>query len=96
MEREGGSGEEEVWLAYVFLLDGALFAIVGIRDAGPAADGAAPLVGAVVTLVADADQRTRPHVRVAHHALAVALLTETTYGCRTQRKDTSVACVCVV
>lgn len=51
-------------------------AVVGIRDADAAADDAAAGVGAVVALVAYAHQRARPHVRVAHHALAVALLAQ--------------------
>lgn len=57
---------------HVFLLDGALFTIVGIGHARPAADDAASLVGAVVTLVTDAHQRARSHVRVADDALPIA------------------------
>lgn len=56
---------------YIFLLDGALLAVVGIGDAGPPADDAAALVGAVVTLVTDAHQGAGPHVGIADHALAV-------------------------
>ena len=69
-------GEE----THVFLLYGTLLAVVGVRDAGASADGAATLVGAVVTLVADADQRARPHVRITHHALAVTLFAQSTNG----------------
>eukprot|EP00966_Prymnesium_polylepis_P020959 482334-Prymnesium_polylepis.1 len=82
--------------------------VIGVRDAGTAADDAPPLcrrararrqlvgngayvavrtmrerhgcsvgthlVRAVVALVADAHERARAHVRVAHRALAVTLL----------------------
>lgn len=56
---------------YIFLLDGALLAVVGIRHAGPPADDTAALVGAVVALVTDAHQSAGPHVRVTDHTLAV-------------------------
>lgn len=59
----------------ILLLDGALLAVVGVGHAGPPADDAAALVGAVVALVADAHQRAGPHVRVADHALAIAFFT---------------------
>lgn len=58
--------------AHVFLLDGALFTVVRIRDSGSPADHAASLIGAVVTLVTDADQRARPHVRIADDTFPVA------------------------
>jgi hypothetical protein len=60
----------------VLLLLRALLAVVGVRDAHAAADDAPPLERPVVALVADADQRARPHVRVADDALAVALLAQ--------------------
>lgn len=57
---------------YVLLLDGAFFAVVRVGDAGPAADDASTLIGAVVALVADAHQGAGPNIRIAYHALAVA------------------------
>lgn len=60
----------------VLLLLRALLAVVGVGDADAAADDAPPLERAVVALVAHADERARPDVRVADHALAVALLAQ--------------------
>lgn len=54
--RLGGAEVDDLGAAVaVLLLDGALLAVVGVRDAGPAADHAAALVRAVVALVADTD-----------------------------------------
>ena len=64
----------------ILLLLRALLAVVGIRDTSTTADDAAALEGAVVALVADANQGAGPHVRVADHALAVAFLAEPTDG----------------
>lgn len=55
----------------IFFLDGALLAVVGVRHAGPPADDAAALVGAIVALVTDAHQGAGPHVGVADHTLAI-------------------------
>lgn len=71
----------------VLLEQSALLAVVGVRNAGATADHTPALVGAVVALVADANQRTRPHVRVADHALAIALLAETSYGPGKREKE---------
>lgn len=49
---------------HIFLLDGALFTVVGIRYSGSAADDAAPLIGAVVAFITDAHQRAWPHIGV--------------------------------
>ncbi len=54
----------------------ALEAVEGVADALAAADDALVLVVAEGALVADARQRRRPHVRVAHGALAVALVAQ--------------------
>ena len=67
-------------MTHVFLLDSALFAVVGVRDARPAADGAPALVGAVVTLVTDADERAWSHVRVTYDTLPVAFLAQSPDG----------------
>lgn len=67
---------------YIFFLDGALLAVVGIGHSGPPADDAAALVGAVVTLVTDAHQGAGPHVRVADHALAITCEHSRAFGYR--------------
>lgn len=54
----------------------ALEAVEGVADALAAAHNALVLVVAEGALVADARQRRRPHVRVAHGALAVALVAQ--------------------
>jgi len=64
----------------VLLEPGAFEAVKGVRDALAAADDALVLVVAEAALVADAHQRRRPHVRVAHGALAVALVAEASDG----------------
>lgn len=56
---------------HIFLLNGALFTVVGIRHAGSSADDAAPLVGAVVTLIADAHQCARPHIGVTDDTFSI-------------------------
>lgn len=62
---------------HVFLLYSALLAIVSIRDARASANDASPLVGPVVTLVTNAHQGARPHIRVANHAFAITFLAKT-------------------
>ena len=58
----------------------ALEAVKGVRYALAAAHDALVLVVAEAALVADADERRRAHVRVAHGALSVALVTEAADG----------------
>lgn len=60
----------------IFLLLGAFFTIVGIRDAGTTADDTAPLEGPIIALVTHTNQRAGPHIRVADHTLAIALLAQ--------------------
>ena len=64
----------------VLLQAGTLEAVKGVRDALAAAHDALVLVVAEAALVADAHQRRGPHVRVAHGALAVALIAEPADG----------------
>ncbi|KAK1827113.1 hypothetical protein QBC39DRAFT_428564 [Podospora conica] len=64
----------------VLLQARALEAVKGVRDALAAAHDALVLVVAEAALVADAHQCRRPHVRVAHGALAVALVAEAADG----------------
>lgn len=64
----------------VLLQNGALLAVVGVTDTGPAANDTPALVAAVVALVADSHQRRRSHQRVADDALAVAFLAEAADG----------------
>ena len=76
--RAGGRMQAHAWHGssangtHILFLQRALLAVVGIRDAKAATDDAAPGVRAVVALVADAHQGRRPHVTVAHDALAIA------------------------
>ena len=53
---------------HIFLTNGALLAVVCIRDARAPAYGTASLVGPVVALITDTDQRTRTNVGVTHYA----------------------------
>lgn len=64
----------------ILLEAGALEAVKGVRDALAAAHDALVLVVAEAALVADAHQRRRAHVRVAHGTLAVALVAEAADG----------------
>ena len=59
---------------------GALEAVERVRDALAAAHHALVLVVAERALVADAHQRRRPHVRIAHRTLAVTLIAEAADG----------------
>ena len=72
--REGGCVRVRVWArgaTYVLLLLRALLAVVRVRDAHPAAHDAPAGEGAVVALVAHADEGGRANVGVADDALAV-------------------------
>lgn len=60
----------------ILLEAGALEAVEGITDTLAAAHDALVLVVAEGALVADARQRRRPHVRVAHGTLAVAFVAQ--------------------
>lgn len=56
---------------HIFLLDGALFTVVGIRYSRPSTDDTASLIGAIVTLVTDAHQCARPHVGITDDTLSI-------------------------
>jgi hypothetical protein len=60
----------------IFFEPRALKAVEGVGDAFATADDALVLVVAEGTLVADAHERRRPHVAVAHGAFAVAFVAE--------------------
>lgn len=70
----------------ILFLDGALLAVVGVGHAGPPADDAAALVGAVVALVTDAHQGAGPHVGVTDHTLAITFFTESS-DCWGKKKE---------
>ncbi len=59
--------------------NGALFAVVRIRNTLPTANHAAPFVRAVIAFVTDANQRTWAHVTVAHNAFAITLGAQATH-----------------
>lgn len=61
---------------HVLLLERALSAVIGVRDADCAANDALALKRAVVTLIAYMHENVRPNVRVANNALAVAPLAQ--------------------
>lgn len=64
----------------VLFQPGALEAVEGVRDAFAAAHDAFVLVVAERALVADAGERGRAHVRVAHGAFAVAFVAQAPDG----------------
>ena len=64
----------------VLLLNGALFAVIGVRDARPSADDTPSLVAAVVALVAYPDQRAGSNVRVTDDTATVTLFTQASNG----------------
>ncbi|KAF7504070.1 hypothetical protein GJ744_002835 [Endocarpon pusillum] len=73
----GAAEIDDLGTAVAILLEaGALEAVEGVADALAAADDAFVLVVAERALVADARQRRRPHIRVAHGALAVAFVAQ--------------------
>ena len=69
----------------ILLQQGALLAVVRVRNAGASADHASSLVRAVVALVTDSNQRAGPHVRIADHAFTVALLAEAAFANKRER-----------
>lgn len=56
---------------HILLLDGALLAIIGVRDSRASTDHTAPLIGAVVTLITYAHQGAGTHIGVTDHTLAI-------------------------
>lgn len=69
-------GDSSTAYAYVLLLDRALLAVVGIRNTGSSANHTPSLIRPVITFIADPDQGTRTHVRVADDTLSIALFAE--------------------
>lgn len=79
--RFGGSQVNNLWTAVsVLFLDRALLAVVGIRDTGSSTDDTSSLIRSVVAFIADPDQGTRTHVRVADDTLAVAFFAQAANG----------------
>lgn len=68
---------------YIFFLDRTLLAVVGIRHSWTPADHAAPLVGAVVTLITYAHKSAGPHIGVTDHAFAITCKYSRAFGYRT-------------
>jgi len=55
----------------ILLLDGALLTVIGIRDSRASTDHTAPLVRAIITLIAYAHQSAGTHVGVTDHTFAI-------------------------
>jgi len=73
----GAAEVDDLGAAVAVLLEArALEAVEGVADPLAAADDALVLVVAERALVADAHQRRRPHVAVAHRTLAIALVAQ--------------------
>lgn len=73
----GGTQVHNLWtpVSVLFLLC-ALLAVVSVGNSNTTADHAAPLIRAVVALVANAHQRAWPDVGVADYTLSVTLLAQ--------------------
>lgn len=56
---------------HIFLLYGALFTVVCIRDSRSSTDDTAALVGAIVTLITDAHQGAGPHIGITDNTFAI-------------------------
>lgn len=57
--------------AYIFLLDCALFTVVGIRYSRPSTDDTASLIGTIVALITDAHQCAWSHVGITNDTLSI-------------------------
>lgn len=82
-----------LWTPVPILLEnGALFAVIRVRDALAAAHDATALERAIVALVAYAHEGARPHIRVADGTLPVALYAQTPDRCGGTRASVWVLC----
>ena len=64
----------------IFLLDGALLTIIGIRNPGASTDPTASLVRAIVTFITYAHQDAGTHIGVTDHTLAITFSTPSCNG----------------
>jgi len=64
----------------ILLLDGALLTVIGIRDSRASTDHTAPLVRAIITLIAYAHQSAGTHVGVTDHTFAITFFTQSSDG----------------
>lgn len=67
---------------YIFFLNGALLAVVGVGHTRPPTDDTSALVGAVVTLITDPHQGAGSHIGVTDHTLAITCEHSTAFGYR--------------
>ena len=58
----------------------AFATIVRVRDAGAPTNNAPPLIGPIIALVADSNEGTGSHIRIADHTFAVALFAQPADG----------------
>lgn len=56
---------------HIFLLYGALFTVVCIRDSRSSTDDTSALVGAIVALITDAHQGAGPHIGITDNTFAI-------------------------
>ena len=73
---------------YIFLANCALLAVVSITNAWTSTYHASSLVGTIVALVADTNQRARAHVRIANNAFTIAFFAEPSNSCRPTTNQT--------
>lgn len=78
--------EKNLWCAYVFLLNGALFAIICIWYTRTTTNNTSTLVWTIIAFITDTHQCAWPHVGVADHTLSVAFLAQTTNGLSKKKK----------
>jgi hypothetical protein len=72
-------------VAYIFLCDGALLAVVGIRYTWTSTYYTSSLVWPIIALIADPNERTWTDVGITNHTLAITFLTETTNSCKIRK-----------
>lgn len=58
-------------VTYIFLLDCALFTVVGIRYSRASTDDTASLIGTVVALITDTHQRAWSHIGITDDTLSI-------------------------
>ena len=76
-----GDNRKSCEKAYIFLANCAFFAVVRVANAWTSAYHASSLIGAVIALITDTNQRAWPHVGIANNTFSVTLLAQPTNSC---------------